>query len=280
MSETFGAALARATAHLRAAGVPDPARDARALLAHAAGAARGTLTARPDDPLPAGAAHAQTRALAARARRQPVAQITGRRMFWGRDFRVTPDTLDPRPETEALIAAALAGPVPARLLDLGTGTGILAVTLLAERPAAVGLATDISDAALQVAAANARAHGVAPRLALRRADWWRGLAGDFDLIVCNPPYISEDEYELLSEDVRGWEPRGALTPGGDGLAAYRRLAGGLARHLLPGGRALVEVGAGQADAVAGIFGAAGGDVVAVHPDMDGRARVVEVRNRG
>ena len=188
---------------------------------------------------------------------------------------MTDDTLAPRPETEALVAAALAEPFGA-LLDLGTGTGCIAVTLLAERTGATGVATDLSAAALEVAERNARAHGVAERLRLARGDWWEAAEGRHDLVVSNPPYVAEAEMASLAAEVLA-EPRMALTPGGDGLGAYRAIAVGILARLVPGGRALLETGAGQAEAVAGLLRAAGLDVVGAHSDMDGRARVVEAR---
>ena len=171
------------------------------------------------------------------------------------------------------MAAALERPF-ARVLDLGTGTGCLAVTLLAERPEASGVATDLSEAALAVARRNAEAHGVAERLELRHGDWWAPVEGRFDLIVSNPPYVAAAEMAGLAPEVRA-EPRLALTPGGDGLGAYRAIADGLLRHLVPGGRALLEIGATQGPAVAAILRAAGLDAVRLRPDMDGRDRVAE-----
>ena len=270
---TLAAALGPAIDRLAAAGVPEPARDARRLLAHAAGIAPDRLSIHMADPLGTEAADRFAAALAARARRQPVAQITGGRAFWGRDFRVTADVLDPRPETETLVAAALEAPF-ARLLDLGTGSGCLAVTLLAERPAAQGVATDISEAALAVARENAERHRVADRLQLLRADWWSGVAGAFDLIVANPPYIPVADLDALAPELRLHEPRAALTDGSDGLSAYRALAAGAVRHLAPGGRLAVEVGAGQAASVARLFAQAGLDPAGIRADMDGRQRVV------
>ena len=273
---TAAQALAAATARLSAAGVEGAARDARRLLAHALGCDPGAVAARLSDPVPPGALSAFEAAVAARAARQPVAQITGRREFRGRTFRVTPEVLDPRPETEALVALALAEPF-ATVLDLGTGSGCLLVTLLAERPGATGIGTDVSEAALGVARANARTLGVAARARFLRADWFDGVAGRFDLIVSNPPYIAADEMAGLAPEVRDWEPRGALTDGGDGLSAYRAIAAGAAAHLAWGGRLLVETGATQAPAVTAIFSAAGLASVAVHPDLEGRERVVSAR---
>jgi release factor glutamine methyltransferase len=211
-----------------------------------------------------------------RARFRPVAQIVGRRLFWGRDFAVTAAVLDPRPETETLVALALGGPPPARLLDLGTGSGAILVTLLAEWPNAVGTGTDVDPAALAVAAINAEALGVARRTTLLRADWFEGLPGGFDLVVSNPPYIAEAEIAGLAPDVRDWEPRHALTAGPTGVEAYTAIAAGLGGALAPGGRALVEIGAGQGAAVGALFCAAGFASVSVHRDLDGRERVVEV----
>lgn len=266
-------ALADAAARLRAAGVPDAAADARRLLAHALGLAPGRLTLALPGPLPEAAAARFAEAVARRAARQPVAQILGERLFWGRPFRVTPDVLDPRPETETLVAAALEAPF-ARMLDLGTGSGCLLLTLLAECPGATGLGTDISAAALAVAADNATRLGLAARAAFARADWFSGVSGFFDLIVSNPPYIAAAEWATLAPEVRDWEPRAALTPGEDGLAAYRAIAAGAGGHLAPGGRLVLEVGAGQGEAVAAICEAAGLGPTALRVDMDGRARAV------
>jgi release factor glutamine methyltransferase len=205
-----------------------------------------------------------------------VAQIIGRRAFWGRDFRVTAAVLDPRPETETLIARALAGPAPATILDLGTGRGAILVTLLAELPAARGLGTDIDPAALAVAAENAARHGVADRAGFRHADWTDGIEGRFDLVVSNPPYIAAAEIAGLAPDVRDWEPRHALTAGPTGLEAYARIAGGLAGLLAPHGRGLLEIGAGQGAAVTALMRSAG-FTASVHRDLDGRDRVVEVQ---
>lgn len=276
---TVGAAMAAAVPRLAAAGVDGAARDARVLMAHALGIGPDRVLLAAGDPLPPGAAAAFAAAVAARLRRQPVAQITGRRLFWGRPFRVTPDVLDPRPETETLIAAALEAPF-ARVLDLGTGSGAILCTLLAERPGATGLGSDLSAAALAVAQGNAQALGLGARAAFRQADWWAGIEGRFDLIVSNPPYIAAAEMAGLAPEVRDWEPHLALTPGGDGLDAYRAICAGAPAHLAPGGRLLLEIGPAQGAAVAALARAAGLPQVAVLPDMDGRDRVVTARANG
>jgi len=203
-----------------------------------------------------------------------VSRIIGRRMFWGRNFRITPHVLDPRPETETLVAEALAGPAPARLLDLGTGSGILAITLLAEWAQAEALASDLSPEALIVARSNAEDLGVADRLTLIEADWFSGIDARFELIVSNPPYIAAGEMDGLDPEVREHDPEIALTPGGDGLDAYRAIAAGAGARLAPGGRLLVEIGPTQGAQVTALFRAAGLVDVEVLPDLDGRDRVV------
>ena len=275
MTGTVGAALARAAAALAAAGVPDGARDARRLMAAALGIAPERVTLAAGDPLGAEAAAAFTRMVAERTRFRPVAQIVGRRLFWGREFAVTGAVLDPRPETETLVSAALAGPEPATVLDLGTGSGAILLTLLAEWPAARGLGTDIDAAALAVAAANAARLGAGDRARFARTDWTDGIAERFDLVVSNPPYLAAPEIAGLAPDVRDWEPRHALTAGPSGLEAYRRIAAGLPLVLATGGRVLVEIGPTQAEAVSALLAAAGLARVAVHRDLDGRDRVLE-----
>lgn len=271
------AALRAAVARLRAAGVDDPGRDARLLLARAMGIAPDRLPMHLKDPLAEPAFRILEDLVTARAARQPMAQILGERLFWGRSFRVTRDTLDPRPDTETLIASALAEPFT-RLLDLGTGTGCIAVTLLAERPGATGLATDLSPAALAVAAENAARHGVADRLRLGQGGWWQAVSGGpFDLVVSNPPYIAAEEMAGLAPEVRDWEPALALTPGGDGLDAYRSILSDIGPHLAPGGRVLFEIGAGQGPAVLALMRAAGLENPGLRPDLDGRDRVALAR---
>jgi release factor glutamine methyltransferase len=266
-------ALRRAVPRLQEAGIEDAARDARVLLAHALGIGHDRLTLKLQDDMTEPQAALYDGALAARIARQPVAQITGRRLFWGLSFRVTRDTLDPRPETETLVAEALTQPF-LKVLDLGTGTGCILLSCLKGMPIARGVGTDISDAALQVAIGNTRDLGLEARARFRKSDWFAGVTGAFDLIVSNPPYIAADEMPGLAPEVRDWEPHLALSPGGDGLDAYRTIARGAGSRLMPGGRLLVEIGPTQGAAVAGLFAAAGLAEVRVLPDMDGRDRVV------
>ncbi len=272
-AQTVNAALVAATRVLREVGVPDPARDARHLMAHALDVDMGRLTLLGPDPLPVQAATRFEAAVVARSARQPVAQIVGGRDFYGRRFRVTRDVLDPRPDTETLVAAALDVPF-GRVLDLGTGSGAILLSLLAERDGATGVGVDLSEPACAVARDNAAALGLAARAEIRVSDWLDAVAGSFDLIVSNPPYIAQDEMAGLDPDVRDWEPHGALTDGGDGLAAYRAITARAPAYLTPGGWLMVEIGPTQGAAVQALFCAAGLDRARVIPDLDGRDRVV------
>lgn len=272
---TGNEALRAAIPRLQAAGIPDAPRDARALLAHAAAIPPDRLTLHLADPLTAEAQAAFATAITRRANREPVSHITGTRLFWGRPFRVTPDTLDPRPETEILVEAALAEPF-LKLLDLGTGTGCILLSCLASMPMAQGIGTDIHQPTLTIAEDNARALNLSTRARFLLSDWFTAIPGRFDLIVSNPPYIAEDDMAALSPEVLH-EPRRALTPGGDGLAAYRAIAKGAPARLMPGGRLLVEIGPTQGPAVAALFTAQGLTDIHILADLDGRDRVVTAR---
>ncbi|MCB2137268.1 MAG: peptide chain release factor N(5)-glutamine methyltransferase [Rhodobacteraceae bacterium] len=276
---TFAEALREGAARLAAAGIPGAAGDARRLLAHVAGIATDRLILMPERLLTDGQQSAFDMAIAARVSRQPVAQITGQRQFWGRTFRVTRDTLDPRPETELVVAAALERPF-VKMLDLGTGTGCILLSCLAGMPFATGTGTDLSAAALAVAMENAAALGLGRRSRFRQADWFAGISGRFDLIVSNPPYVAAAEMADLAPDVRDWEPHLALSPGGDGLDAYRAIAAGAGGRLMAGGRLILEIGPTQAGAVAALLQAQGFDAPEIRTDLDGRDRVVIARQPG
>ena len=276
---TAAEALRAAIARLRAGGIEDAALDARVLLAHALGLAQDRLTLHLPDEMTAPQARAYEEALVARLARQPVAQIIGQRQFWGLTFRVTQDTLDPRPDTEALVAEAVKAPFLS-MLDLGTGTGCILLACLKSMPFARGLGVDISSAALEVARSNAQALGLDSRASFRASDWFSAVPGRFDLIVSNPPYIAEGEMAGLAPEVRDWEPHLALTPGGDGLGPYRIIARAAPARLMGGGRLMVEIGPTQGAAVAALFAAEGLEDVRILPDMDGRDRVVAARKSG
>jgi len=270
---TANEALRAALPRLQAAGIETAARDARVLLAYAMGIAPDRLTLHLPDTLSDQNLATFNAAVTARLRHQPVAQITGQRLFWGRSFKVTRDTLDPRPETEILVAEALSRPF-LKLLDLGTGTGCILLSCLADMPMATGVGSDLSAAALAVARENAENLGLTARAKLVQSDWFAAIPGRFDLIVSNPPYIAQDEMAGLSPDVLNWEPHSALTPGGDGLAAYRALAQGAPARLMNGGRLLLEIGPTQAATVSALLAAQGMTHIRVLQDLDGRDRVV------
>ena len=266
-------ALRAAVVKLTAAGIAGAARDAKLLLAHAMQIAPDRVTLHLPDAMTPDALARLDLALDARAMHQPIAQITGQRLFWGHSFAVSRDTLDPRPETELLVQTALAQRFET-VLDLGTGTGCILLSLLADRPEAQGTGCDISGAALAVAARNAQSLGLQDRAVFVLSDWFSALQGQFDLIVSNPPYIAAAEMADLSCDVLDWEPHLALTPGGDGLQPYRIIAAQAGPHLRAGGRLMVEIGPTQAAAVTAFFTQNGFDQVKVLQDLDGRDRVV------
>jgi release factor glutamine methyltransferase len=265
--------LRLAVPRLRDAGIADAVRDARVLLAYAIGVASDRLTLHLPDVLDDAAVERFNAALSAREQRQPVSQITGQRLFWGQSFLVTPDVLDPRPETEGLVAAALVRPF-VRILDLGTGSGCVLLSCLSGMQVATGLGVDVSQAALLVARRNAERLNLGARSQFAVSDWCKQVSGRFDLIVSNPPYIAAIEMASLAPEVRNWEPHLALTPGGDGLDAYRAIAVQTPARLLSGGRIMVEIGPTQATAVAQLFTAQGLSQIEVRRDFDGRDRVV------
>lgn len=207
-----------------------------------------------------------------RLRREPISHIAGKRAFWMHDFIVTPDVLDPRPDTETLVEVALSQPFDT-VLDLGTGSGCIVLSLLHERPAARGQGADVSAAALDVARRNADLVGVADRITWTQSDWFSDVQGQFALIVSNPPYIARSEMPSLAPEL-GFEPRIALTDEADGLTAYRILTRQSPHHLRAGGRLVVEIGLTQADEVSALFEASGFQDVTGHTDLDGRNRVI------
>lgn len=270
---TLGALVDRIALELRQAGIERPRTEARLIVEAATGlAATRQLTDR-DHLVEADAALALA---ARRAAREPMAYLLGHREFWGIDFQVGPGALVPRPETETLIEQALAAfpdrGAALKILDLGTGTGCLLLTLLWLYPDAIGIGVDRSAEALAWAQANRRALGFERRALLVQADWLEATRGPFDIIVANPPYIAAAEARDLET---AHEPAAALIAGADGLAAYRAIAGLALAQLAPSGRLLLEIGATQADAVASILAEAGFALVTRHADLAGRARVLQ-----
>ena len=290
---SVGDALRTAAPRLRASGSRSPRLDAELLLAHALGVPRAELFRDPGRPLRAEELGRFEGLLVRREAREPVAYILGRRAFRTIDLEVTADVLIPRPETETLVDVALealkampiAGPDPEDeplALDVGTGSGCVALALAAEDPFVRLVATDIDPGALAVARRNAAQLGLARRVEFVLSDLFADVGErPFDLVVSNPPYIPADEYVTLEPNVRDYEPRLALYGGVDGLDFYRRLVPGAALLLRPGGTLALEVGAGQADAVTGIIDAAGAyEAAARRGDLSGVPRVVYAARRG
>jgi release factor glutamine methyltransferase len=273
--ETVAQAIRDGAARLAQRGIDNPRLEARLLLAHALGCSVAGLLRDPAATLdPAG----YTALLARRTAHEPLAYILGRREFWSLDFAVSPATLIPRPESETLVEAALAAcPAgPLRVLDLGTGTGCLLLSVLHERPAAFGAGVDLSPEAAALAAANAAALGLGDRAAFVCGDWDAALDARFDLLLSNPPYIPTSEIGRLMPDVAKFEPRLCLDGGADGCDAYRRILAALPRLLTPLGVAVLELGAGQAPAVTAIAARAGLQAT-VHDDLGGIARALVLR---
>lgn len=251
--------------------------DAQVLLAHVLGTNRAWLVAHRTDPL--SPEHASAFFALARRRREgePVAYLTGTREFWGLPLKISPDVLIPRPETESLVEVALAHlttAAPARVLDLGTGSGAVALAIARERPSARVLATDVSPAALALATENAQRLGI-DNVEFLRSDWYAQIPGGtpaFDAIVSNPPYVEGADAHLSEGDVR-FEPRLALTPGASGLAAIVRIVQGARERTKPGGLVAVEHGFDQADYVRALFDEAGFVAIATARDLAGISRV-------
>jgi release factor glutamine methyltransferase len=256
--------------------------EARVLLAHAAGFRVATLLAYPERPLPELAWQRFCALVARRVAGEPVAYLTGEREFYGRSFLVTPAVLIPRPDTETLVEVALAvadqrGGEPLRILDLGTGSGCIAITLALELPNAEVVAVDRSRAALSVARNNAERLGAS--VSFVESDWYTRLGDDhFDLIVANPPYLAEEDPHLAAGDLR-FEPKEALIGGRSGTAMLRRIVAEAPRYLTPGGWLLVEHGADQGRFVRGLLLDAGFLAVQTQCDLAGHERVSGGRKR-
>jgi release factor glutamine methyltransferase len=272
-------ALVRESAQtLAAAGIENPRLEARVIVGSASGASMETMVAHPErlvDETSVAFVHALVERRVAGA---PMAYLIGSKEFWSLDFTVTAATLVPRPDSETLVAAALDFAAdrahPWRALDLGTGTGCLLLSFLSERPHAFGVAVDRSEEALAVAAANADSLGLASRTGFVCADWTGALAGRFDVVLANPPYIPRDEIPGLAIEVRDFEPESALDGGPDGLDCYRRILADLPGLLAPGGMAFFEVGIGQASDVESLIRAAGLAPAGIQRDLAGVERCV------
>jgi release factor glutamine methyltransferase len=273
VSQTVADLVRHAGVVLTAAGIEDAPREARSLVALALETRADRISLMARDAAPADAAARLESLLERRTvARIPLSHLTGWRAFYHHRFEVSDAVLDPRSDTETLVEAALEQPF-SHLLDLGTGSGCILLSLLAARAGAAGVGTDISPGALAVADRNARRLEVAERCMFLRSDWYEAVEGRFDLIVSNPPYIAATEMEDLAPEL-SHEPRGALTDGADGMSAYRLIVPGAPAHLRPGGRLLVEIGWTQAAEVTRLFDRAGFRETFVRRDIEGRDRVV------
>lgn len=286
LPDRLGDAIRRVRQALEQSEVPAPDIEARRLVAHACGLAPIVLATEPARVLTATQKAALATVLARRLRREPLGRIAGEREFYGRVFQLSPGTLEPRADTETLVGAVLEHVAdraePLRILDIGAGTGCILLTLLAELPHATGLGIDISPDALATAAANAARLGLADRAAFELRDGPAGLAGSFDIVVSNPPYIPSGDIAGLDPEVRVFDPHAALDGGADGLDFYRAWIPETVR-LAPGGLLAMEVGASQADSVAGLMRRAArsssGPVLRWR-DLGGHTRVVAIKLHG
>jgi release factor glutamine methyltransferase len=275
----LGRLLDDAIKRFKASGIDTAQLDARLLAAYALDWDGGRVIARLNHVPTSKQCKNFEELVARRAKREPVTLILGHAEFWSLDFKVTADVLSPRPDTETLIEAALAikdiNVGDCSVLDLGTGSGCMLLALLSELPKAKGLGIDISPAALNVAEFNARHLGMNERACFQLSDWDKEVDGLYDLVISNPPYITDNEYIRLEMEVTAYEPKLALVGGEDGLDCYRLLSPAIVRRLTDGGRALIEIGLDQEKMVCLILEKAGLNVCAIHQDLAGYPRVIE-----
>nr|WP_272213273.1 peptide chain release factor N(5)-glutamine methyltransferase [Marinicella sp. W31]MDC2879221.1 peptide chain release factor N(5)-glutamine methyltransferase [Marinicella sp. W31] len=278
---TLHATYREAVASFEAAGLETPSDDARHLLSGVLGLSLTGMITEGTRALDADEQETVAAAVARRVAREPVYRILGAREFYGLDFMLSADTLEPRPDTEILVEhclpwlrQAVERKGAARLVDLGTGTGAIAVALLKNCAKSTALATDIAGGALETARANALINGVADRFDTASGPWFSAVRGQFDMIVSNPPYIVSDDIEALAPEVRDHDPALALDGGADGLDAYRAIAAEAGNHLAEDGVVALEIGFDQKDMVTAIFSEAGLIRVESHRDLGGNDRVV------
>ena len=268
--------LIASQAKLRDCGLSDPVRDARLLLSGCLNVTTQNLNLLDDSYISEIKISKFWRMIYERCKRKPVSKILGCRSFWGRDFEINEHVLDPRGDTETLIELILESKFE-NMLELGTGSGAIAVTVLAERPEVTCVATDISEYALKTASKNSKRHGVESRLKLLRSDWFKEITGSFDIIVSNPPYISSKEYAQLGAEVVKYDPKISLTLGGDGLEAYRKILSQALEKLNKNGHIFLEIGYTQANAVGHLLTKAGFQQIRVHKDLGSRDRVISAK---
>jgi release factor glutamine methyltransferase len=275
---TIGGAFEQACLQLLEAGVEGARLDARLLIAHVTGSDTASVFGYPERPIDEGQVRELSQLVERRINREPMAHILGTREFWSLPFIVTPDTLVPRPDSETLIEAVLQyfskTTEQRSILDLGTGSGCLLLTLLSEFSDASGTGVDRSDAALEIAERNAKALNLDHRASFVKGNWVDGIKDQFDIIISNPPYIPSDEIQNLDADVALFEPVSALDGGADGLDSYRRIVAQIPRVMAKEAYIFLEIGVGQAPAVADMIEASGMQVVDIKKDLSGIERCV------
>jgi len=286
MAVSIREALQKASERLSWAGVPEARKEARSLLAHVLEVDWAVLITDPEKAVAdASLSHFQE-LVSRRMTGEPAQYITGTQDFYGRLFEVNPDVLIPRPETEGLIETAVSlvssANSPFWICDVGTGSGCIVITLLCEQGFAQAIGVDISEAALEVAKRNAKAHNVATRVSFIKSDCFDALTGDvtFDLIVSNPPYVSAKVLQGLQREVREHEPRVALTPGDDGLSIIRRLINEAPPVLKPGGHLVIEIGFDQSEKIAGLLDPEVWELLRIAPDLQQIPRIVVLKRLG
>jgi release factor glutamine methyltransferase len=281
LPETLGRLLREAQARLAAAAIDDPALDARLIVEHFSGTTRTQAIADPECKVDAGVVAEIDGALTRRAAGEPVHRILGYREFYGLRLSLSPETLEPRPDTETLVEAMLpfvravaVREGECRILDLGTGTGAIALALLSAVPAAIATGVDLSAGALATATRNAGQLGLAGRFTALQSDWFEKVSGWYHVIAANPPYIPSEDIGNLQDEVRNFDPRLALDGGADGLSPYRIIAAEAARFLETEGRIAVEIGHTQYNEVCEIFAVAGYMPGGAFRDLGGNDRVL------
>jgi release factor glutamine methyltransferase len=286
-TDTLGAVAAETRATLAKAGFADAAIETRILLGGLLNLTTTEVFTQADRPVTESERARIADALSRRLMHEPVHRILGHREFHGLDLRLSPETLEPRPDTEILVDTVVphlrriaADKGRARILDMGTGTGAIALALLKECPEAQALGSDISPGALHMAAHNARSNGVAERFDTRESAWFEAIDERFDIIVSNPPYIPSEVVDALEPEVRDHDPRAALDGGEDGLIAYRAIAENAAQHLLAGGLVGVEIGYDQRQSVTQLFEQNGFSLLEQHRDLGGNDRVLLFKTVG
>lgn len=281
--DTLGTVQTEGRRRLHAAAIPNATLDARVLLSHLLDLDRAQLFNREAEPAPSDLITAYDDLITRRIARVPVSRLMGRREFWSLEFEITADTLDPRPDSETLIEALLAAlldqTAALSILDLGTGSGCLLLAALSEYPNAAGLGIDLNQGATTTAARNAERLGLSDRSTFQTGNWTDGLSGRFDVVLCNPPYITSDALAGLAPEVIEYDPVGALDGGPDGLRDYRRVIATLPSILADDGLALIELGQGQRAEVTALAEAAMLSMVTCRADLAGIERCLVLTRR-